>query len=236
MALTELIELKVQLQELIDKGYIRPNVLPWGALVLFVRKKDGTFRLCIDYRQLNKVTIKNKYRLPCIDDLFDQLRGATVFSKIDLRSGYHQLKVREANIPKTAFKTKYGHYEFLGRSYYPSEDSITDVAGYAAELKRRLVSALVLTLPISERCRIFTDHKSLKYIFDQKELNLRQQRWIELIKDYDCSIEYYPGKSNVVVDALSRKSSGPKAIIGSIRGMLLQEFRNSRIALSVEAL
>ena len=109
MAPSELKELKVQLQELVDKGYIRPSVSPWGALVLFVKKKDGTMRLCIDYRQLNKVTIRNKYPLPRIDDLFDQLRGASVFSKIDLRSGYHQLKVRETDVPKTAFRTRYGH-------------------------------------------------------------------------------------------------------------------------------
>ena len=98
MAPTELRELKTQLQELLDKGFIRPSVSPWGAPVLFVRKKDGTLRLCIDYRQLNKVNIKNKYPLPRIDDLFDQLQGAVVFSKIDLRSGYHQLKIRSDDV------------------------------------------------------------------------------------------------------------------------------------------
>ncbi|KAA0037806.1 DNA/RNA polymerases superfamily protein [Cucumis melo var. makuwa] len=112
MTPSELKELKMQLQELVDKGYIRPSVSPWGAPVLFVKKKDGTLRLCIDYRQLNKVTIRNKYPLPRIDDLFDQLRGPALFSKIDLRSGYHQLKVRESDIAKTAFRTRYGHYEF----------------------------------------------------------------------------------------------------------------------------
>ncbi|KAL0559141.1 hypothetical protein IC582_003731 [Cucumis melo] len=112
MAPSELKELKMQLQELVDKGYIRPSVSPWGAPVLFVKKKDGALRLCIDYRQLNKVTIRNKYPLPRIDDLFNQLRGAALFSKIDLRSGYHQLKVRESDIAKTAFRTRYGHYEF----------------------------------------------------------------------------------------------------------------------------
>ncbi|TYJ96975.1 DNA/RNA polymerases superfamily protein [Cucumis melo var. makuwa] len=112
MAPSELKELKMQLQELVDKGYIKPSVSSWGALVLFVKKKDGTLRLCIDYRQLNKVKIRNKYPLPRIDDLFDQLRGAALFSKIDLRLGYHQLKVRESDIAKTAFRTRYGHYEF----------------------------------------------------------------------------------------------------------------------------
>ncbi|BBN69395.1 transposable element gene, partial [Prunus dulcis] len=113
MAPAELRELKIQLQELVDLGFIRPSVSPWGAPVLFVRKKDGTMRLCIDYRQLNKVTIRNRYPLPRIDDLFDQLKGAKYFSKIDLRSGYHQLRIREEDIPKTAFRTRYGHYEFL---------------------------------------------------------------------------------------------------------------------------
>ena len=112
MAPPEMSELKTQLQDLFDKGYIRPSASPWGAPVLFVKKKDGSMRLCIDYRELNNVTIKNKYPLPRIDDLFDQLNGASVFSKIDLRSGYHQLRVAEKDIPKTAFRTRYGHYEF----------------------------------------------------------------------------------------------------------------------------
>ncbi|XP_070667484.1 uncharacterized protein [Malus domestica] len=113
MAPAELRELKIQLQELTDKGFIQPSTSPWGAPVLFVRKKDGTLRLCIDYRQLNRVTIKNRYPLPHIDDLFDQLKGACVFSKIDLRSGYYQLKIKDDYVPKTAFRTRYGHYEFL---------------------------------------------------------------------------------------------------------------------------
>ena len=113
MVPTELKELKIQLQELLDKGFIRPSVSPWGAPVLFVKKKDGTLRMCIDYRQINKVTVKNKYPLPRIEDLFDQLKGAGVFSKIDLRSGYYQLRVKDVNVPKTAFRTRYGHYEFL---------------------------------------------------------------------------------------------------------------------------
>ncbi|KAL0549353.1 hypothetical protein IC582_013834 [Cucumis melo] len=113
MALAELKELKVQLQELLDKGFIRLSVSPWGAPVLFVKKKDGSMRLCIDYRELNKVTVKNKYPLPMIDDLFDQLQGATVFSKIDLRSEYHQLRIKDSDVPKIAFCSTYGHYEFI---------------------------------------------------------------------------------------------------------------------------
>ena len=113
MAPTELKELKTQLQELLDIGFIRPSVSPLGVLVLFVKKKDGTLRMCIDYRQINKVTVKNKYPLPIIDNLFDQLRGASVFSKMDLRSGYYQLWVKGVDVPKTAFRTRYGHYDFL---------------------------------------------------------------------------------------------------------------------------
>eukprot|EP00253_Pinus_taeda_P031671 PITA_31671 len=113
MSTPELTELKMQLQELLDKEYIRPSVSPWGAPVLFVKKKDGTLQMCIDYRQLNKLTIKNKYPLPRIDELFDQVKGATVFSKIDLRSGYHQIRIKDEDIAKTAFRTRYGHYEFV---------------------------------------------------------------------------------------------------------------------------
>ncbi|GJZ79121.1 putative reverse transcriptase domain-containing protein [Tanacetum coccineum] len=112
LAPSELEELSGQLKELQDKGFIRPSSSPWGAPVLFVKKKDGSFRMCIDYRELNKLTIKNRYPLPRIDDLFDQLQGSQFFSKIDLRSGYHQLRVHEDDIPKTAFRTRYGHFEF----------------------------------------------------------------------------------------------------------------------------
>jgi hypothetical protein len=112
LAPTELEELSKQLAELAEKGFIRPSSSPWGAPVLFVKKKDGSFRMCIDYRELNKLTVKNRYPLPRIDDLFDQLQGSSVYSKINLRSGYHQLRVREEDIPKTAFRTRYGHYEF----------------------------------------------------------------------------------------------------------------------------
>jgi hypothetical protein len=105
-------ELKMQLKELLDLGLIHPSVSPWGAPVIFIRKKYGLWRLCIDYRQLNKATIKNQYPSPRIDDLFDQMKGVTVFSKIDLRSGYHQLRIKEDDIPKTAFKMRFGYYEF----------------------------------------------------------------------------------------------------------------------------
>ena len=113
MAPTKLKELKSQLQELLDKGFIRPSVSPWGAPVLFVKKKDGTLQMCIDYRQINKVKVKNKYPLPRIEDLFDQLKGVGVFSKIDPQSGYYQLRVKEVDVPNTAFRTQYGNNEFL---------------------------------------------------------------------------------------------------------------------------
>ncbi|GJR60128.1 putative reverse transcriptase domain-containing protein [Tanacetum coccineum] len=151
LAPSEMQELSDQLQELADRGFIRPSTSPWGAPVLFVKKKDGSFIMCIDYRELNKLTEKNRYPLPRIDDLFDQLQGSSTYSKIDLRSGYHQLRVRDEDIPKTTFRTR------------------------------------------------------LQHILDQKELNMRQRRWLELLADYDCEIRYHPGKANVVADALSRK-------------------------------
>ncbi|GJT18998.1 putative reverse transcriptase domain-containing protein [Tanacetum coccineum] len=117
LAPTEMQELSNQLKELQEKGFIRPSSSPWGAPVLFVKKKDGSFRMCIDYQELNKLTIKNRYPLPRIDDLFDQLQGSRYFLKIGLRSGYHQLRVREEDIPKTAFRTRYGHFEFTVMSF-----------------------------------------------------------------------------------------------------------------------
>ncbi|GJS88946.1 putative reverse transcriptase domain-containing protein [Tanacetum coccineum] len=404
LAPSEMLELSNQLKELQEKGFIRPSHSPWGAPVLFVKKKDGAMRMCIDYRELNKLTIKNRYPLPRIDDLFDQLQGACCFSKIDLRSGYHQLRVREEDIPKTAFRTRYGHFEFtvmpFGMTnapaifmdlmnrvckpyldkfvivfiddiliYSKSEEehevhlktildllkkeklyakfskcefwlkevqflghvvnhdgihvdpskvesvknwktpessteirSFLGLAGYYRRfienfskiakpltmltqknktcvwgdeqeeafriLKEKLCNAPVLALPdgpddfvvycdasklgfgcvlmqkgkviayasrqlktheknytthdlelgavvfalkiwrhyiYGTKTVIYTDHKSLQYIFDQKELNMHQRRWIELLSDYECKIKYHPGKTNVVADALSRK-------------------------------
>ncbi|GJR68584.1 putative nucleotidyltransferase, ribonuclease H [Tanacetum coccineum] len=408
LAPSEMKELAEQLQELTDKGFIRPSSSPWGAPVLFVKKKDGSFRMCIDYRELNKLTVKNRYPLPRIDDLFDQLQGSSIYSKIDLRSGYHQLRVREEDILKTAFRTRYGHYEFqvmpfgltnapavfmdlMNRVCKPYLDkfvivfiddiliyskskkeheghlrqilkllkkeelyakfskcefwiprvqflghvidcqgihvdpakieSIKDwaspktpteirqflgLAGYYRRfiegfskiaktmtkltqksvkfdwgdkqeaafqlLKQKLCSAPILALPegsedfiaycdaskkglgavlmqrekvisyasrqlkiheknytthdlelgavvfalkmwrhylYGTKCTVFTDHKSLQHILDQKDLNMRQRRWLELLSDYDCEIRYHPGKANVVADALSRKEREP---------------------------
>ncbi|GJU15675.1 putative reverse transcriptase domain-containing protein, partial [Tanacetum coccineum] len=408
LAPSEMKELSEQLKELSDKGFIRPSSSPWGAPVLFVKKKDGSFRMCIDYRELNKLTVKNRYPLPRIDDLFDQLQGSSVYSKINLRSGYHQLRVREEDIPKTAFRTRYGHYEFqvmpfgltnapavfmdlMNRVCKPYLDkfvivfiddiliysknkqeheehlklilellkkeelyakfskcefwipkvqflghvidsqgihvdpakieSIKDwaspkspteirqflgLAGYYRRfiegfskiakpmtkltqkkvkfewgdkqetafqlIKQKLCSAPILALPegsedfivycdaskkglgvvlmqrekviayasrqlkiheknytthdlelgavvfslklwrhylYGTKCTVFTDHKSLQHILNQKELNMRQRRWLELLSDYDCEIRYHLGKANVVADALSRKEREP---------------------------
>nr|GEU67936.1 retrovirus-related Pol polyprotein from transposon 17.6 [Tanacetum cinerariifolium] len=276
LAQSEMKELADQLQELSDKGFIRASSSPWGALVLFVKKKNESFRMCVDYRELNKLTVKNRYPFPRIDDLFDQLHGSSVYSMIDLRLGYHQLRVHEEDIPKTAFRTRYGHYEFqvmpFGLTNAPAKNVKFDW-GEKEEaafqlIKQKLCSAPILALPkgsknfivycdasykglgvvlvqnekviayayrqlkiheknyttqdlelgvvvfalkiwrhylYETRCILFTDHKSLQYILDQKELNMRQRRWLELLSDYDFDIRYHPGKANIVADALSRK-------------------------------
>ena len=117
MSVLELDKLKNQIEELLEKQFIRPSTSPWGAHVLLVKKKDSGMRFYIDYQQLNKVTIKNKYPLPRVDDLMDQLQGATAFSKINLRLGYHQIRVREEDISKTAFRTRYKHYAYTVMSF-----------------------------------------------------------------------------------------------------------------------
>nr|GFB58354.1 retrotransposon protein, putative, Ty3-gypsy subclass [Tanacetum cinerariifolium] len=174
-----------------------------GAPVLFVKKKDGSIRLCIDYRELNKITIRNRYPLPRIDDLFDQLQG--YYRRFV--EGFSRLA-----LPLTKLMCKDEKFVWNEEREKSFE-----------ELKQRLVSAPVLTLPselatvvfmlkiwrhylYGESCDIFTDHKSLKYIFTQRELNMRQRRWLGLLKDYDTNIQYHPSKANVVADALSRKS------------------------------
>ncbi|GJV92812.1 putative reverse transcriptase domain-containing protein [Tanacetum coccineum] len=302
-------ELSAQLQELSNKVFIRPSSSPWGALVLFVKKKDGSFRMCIDYRDLNKLNVKNRYPLLRIDDLFDQLQGSSVYLKIDLRSGYHQLRVRDEDIPKTAFRTRYGHYEFQVMPFWLSNApavfidlmnrtnfrvaqegrivcqvlevqllAVEGLVGYYRRFiegfskiakpmtkltqksvkfnwgekeetsfqtlkqigldamlmqKEKVIAYATRQLKIHEKnytthdlelgavvfalkmwrhylygtkCVMFTDHKSLQHILDQKELNMRQRRWLELLSDYDCELRYHPGKANVVADALSRKS------------------------------
>src|ERR1051325_8471087 len=133
MSASELAELKKQLEELLENKFVRPSVSSWGAPVLLVKKKEGSMRLCVDYRQLNKVTIKNRYPLMRIDDLMDQLVGACVFSKIDLRSGYHQICVKTKDIQKTAFRTRYGHYEYSVMSF-----GVTNAPGVFMEYMNRI--------------------------------------------------------------------------------------------------
>nr|GFB78534.1 putative reverse transcriptase domain-containing protein [Tanacetum cinerariifolium] len=206
-----------------------------------------------DYRELNRLTVKNRYPLPRIDDLFDQLQGSSVYSKIDPRSSYYQLSVREEDVPKTAFRTRYGHYEFqvmpFGLTNAPAVFMdlmnwvckpyldkfmivfIDDILIYSKEEKehKEHLKAILELLKKEEfqgihvdpakiesvkdwaspkspteirQFLVFTNHKSLQHILDQKELNMRQYRWLELLSDYDCEIRYHPGKANVVADAL----------------------------------
>nr|GEW59259.1 putative reverse transcriptase domain-containing protein [Tanacetum cinerariifolium] len=186
--------------ELSDKGLIRPSSSPWGAPVLFVKKTDGSFRMCIDYRELNKLTVKNRYPLPRIDDLFDQLQGSSIYSKIDLRSGYHQLrneKEHEEHLKAILGLLKeeklYAKFQNLAKI-----ESVKDWAYPKTPTEIRQFLGLA-------GCTVFTDHKSLQHILNQKDLNIKQRRWLELLSDYDCNIRYHPGKANVVADALSRK-------------------------------
>nr|GEW11044.1 putative reverse transcriptase domain-containing protein [Tanacetum cinerariifolium] len=351
LASSEMKELAEQLQELSDKGFISPISSPWEAPVLFVKKKDGSFRMCIDYRELNKLTVKNRYLLPRIDDLFDQLQGSSVYSKIDLRSGYHQLRVREEDIPKTVFRTRYGHYEFpvmpfgltnapavfmdlMNRVCKPYLDKfmivfindipiyskdkeeheehlklilellkkeelyakfskcefwilkvqflrhvidskgihvdltkIESIKGWASpksptEIRqflglvgyyRRFIEsfskiAKSMTKLIQKNvkfdwgekeeaafqliktsCTVFTDHKSLQHILDQKELNMRQRSWLELLSDYDCDIRYHPRKANVVADALSRKERQKNLCAEDVRGILRKDLPKEKL-------
>ncbi|GKB18538.1 putative reverse transcriptase domain-containing protein [Tanacetum coccineum] len=231
LAPTEMQELSNQLKELQEKGFIRPSSSPWGAPVLFVKKKDGSFRMCIDYRELNKLTVKNRYPLPRIDDLFDQLQGSRYFSKIDLRSGYHQLRVREEDIPKTAFRTRYGHFEFTVMPF-----GLTNAP--ASKEEHEVYLKLILELLKKEKlfgkfskCKFWLQEKNKKFKWGDEQENAFQtlkdmlyhapilalpegtNDFVvycdasnqELFSDYDCEIRYHPSKANVVADALSRK-------------------------------
>ncbi|GJR51673.1 putative reverse transcriptase domain-containing protein [Tanacetum coccineum] len=164
-------ELSEQLQELSDKGFIRPSSSPWGAPVLFVKKKDGSFRMCIDYRELNKLTVKNRYPLSRIDDLFDQLQGSSIYSKIDLRSGYHQLRVREQDIPKTAFRTRYGHYEFQVMPF-----GLTNAPAVFMDLMNRVCK------PYLDKFVIVFIDDILIYSRDEKEHEEHLKAILELLK------------------------------------------------------
>ncbi|GJS01013.1 putative reverse transcriptase domain-containing protein [Tanacetum coccineum] len=171
LALSEMKELSEQLQELSDKGFIRPSSSPWGASVLFVKKKDGSFRMCIDYKELNKLTMKNHYPLPRIDDLFDQLQGSSIYSKIDLRLGYHQLRVREQDIPKTAFQTRYGHYEFQVMPF-----GLTNAPAVFMDLMNRVCK------PYLDKFVIVFIDDILIYSKDKKEHEEHLKAILELLK------------------------------------------------------
>ncbi|GKB05121.1 putative reverse transcriptase domain-containing protein [Tanacetum coccineum] len=201
-------ELSNQLQELADRGFIRPSTSPWGAPVLFVKKKDGSFRMCIDYRELNKLTVKNRYPLPRIDEtLFDQLYRLCIYSKIDFSSEGNDDFVVYCDASHQGLGAVLMQREkviaYASRQLKPHEENYTT---HDLEL-----GAVVFALKIwrhylyGTKCTVFTNHKSLQHILNKKELNMRQRRWLELLADYDCEIRYHPGKANVVADALSRK-------------------------------
>ncbi|GJQ96835.1 putative reverse transcriptase domain-containing protein [Tanacetum coccineum] len=193
LAPTEMQELSNQLKELQEKGFIRPSSSPWGAPVLFVKKKDGSFRMCIDYQELNKLTIKNRYPLPWINDLFDQLQGSWYFSKIDLRSGYHQLRVREEDIPKTAVKTRYRHFEFTAMPF-----GLTNAfAEHEVHLQ--------LILELLEKEKLFGK-------FSKCEFWLQEVRFLGHVVNNE-------GKANVVADALSRKEWMKPRRVGALSMM-----------------
>nr|GEW97866.1 putative reverse transcriptase domain-containing protein [Tanacetum cinerariifolium] len=216
---SELEELSGQVKELQDKSFIRPSSSPWGVLILFVKKKDESFRMCIDYRELNKLTIENRYPLPRIEDLFDQLQGSHYLSKIDLRSGYHQLRVHEDDILKTAFRTRYGH-EFTIREERERHLGLVLELLKKEKLYAKFFKCEFWLQEVQFLGHVINGHgihvdpskieavknwKALELHLSQKELNMRQRRWIELFSDYDCKIRYHPGKANVVADALIRK-------------------------------
>ncbi|GJY71341.1 putative reverse transcriptase domain-containing protein [Tanacetum coccineum] len=214
LAPSEMQELSNQLQELTDRGFIRPSTSPWGAPVLFVKKKDGSFRMCIDYRELNKLTIKNRYPLPRIDDLFDHFKVQVYSNKLDLRLA-PILALPEGNDNFVVYcdaslqglgvvlMQREKVITYASRQLKPHEENYTT---HDLEL-----GAVIFALKIwrhylyGTKCTVFTDHKSLQHILRKKELNMRQRRWLELLADYDCEICYHPRKANVIADALSQK-------------------------------
>ncbi|KAL0434527.1 UNVERIFIED_CONTAM: Transposon Tf2-11 polyprotein [Sesamum latifolium] len=247
MAPVELQELKKQIEELLEKGFIRPSTSPWGAPVLFVKKKDGSMRLCVDYRQLNRLRIAEK-DIP-------KIAFRTRYDDILVYSKNREEHEQHLRIVLQILKEK----EFGGYVVYTdaSKQGLGcvlmqngKVIAYASRQLRPHelnypthdlgLAAIVHALKIwrhylyGEKFQIFTDHKSLKYILTQKELNLRQRRWIELLKDYDCTIDFLPGNANVVADALSRKSSNTLANLGSHTQTLLLEMRSMNIKLEVD--
>nr|GEY43459.1 putative reverse transcriptase domain-containing protein [Tanacetum cinerariifolium] len=195
LAPSEMKELSKQLQELSDKGFIRPSSLPWGAPVLFVKKKDGSFRMCIDYHELNKLTVKNRYLLPRINDLFDQLQGSSIYSKIDLRSGYHQLRVREQDIPKTTFRTLYGHYEFQVMPF-----GLTNAHAVFMDLMNRVCK------PYLDKFVIVFIDDILIYSKDKKVHEEHLKAILELLKKEKLGIHVDLAKIESIKDCASPKT------------------------------
>ncbi|GKC69197.1 putative reverse transcriptase domain-containing protein, partial [Tanacetum coccineum] len=183
LAPSEMQELSDQLQELADQGFIRPSTLPWGAPILFVKKKYESFIMCIEYRELNKLTVKNRYPLPRIDDLFDQLQGSSTYSKIDVISGYHQLRVRDKDIPKTAFRTRYGHYGFQVRPF-----SLTNAPAVFMDLMNRVCK------PYLDKFVIVFIDDILIYSRNKEEHEDHLRIILELLKRRN----YMPSSPNVI--------------------------------------
>ncbi|GJZ19686.1 putative reverse transcriptase domain-containing protein [Tanacetum coccineum] len=215
---------------MLEKGFIHPSSSPWGAPVLFVKKKYGSFRMCIDYRELNKLTVKNRYPLPRIDDLFDQLQGSSVYSKIDLRSGYHQLLIKEEEILITAFRTWYGHFEFQVMPFGLTNAPAVFMDLMKPELCKPYLDKFGHSGSIDDiLCFYSNDEEDIGVHVDPAKIEAikswaapttptevrqflrlagyyrRKQRGLSYVDDYDCEIRYHPGKANVVADALSRK-------------------------------
>ncbi|GKD14099.1 putative reverse transcriptase domain-containing protein [Tanacetum coccineum] len=243
LAPSKMEELSAQLQELSDKGLIRPSSSPWGAMVLFFKRKYDSFQMCIDYRELNKLTVKNRYPLPRIDDLFDQLQGSSVYSKIDLRSGYHQLRVCDEDIPKTTFRNRYCHYEFQVMPFGLTNAPVVFIDLMNRLLKRKnfkpvskcdfWLSKVQFLGHVIDSEGIHVDPAKIESIkdwespktpteirqfLDQKESNMRQHRWLELLSDYDCELRYHPGKGNAV-EARKEENNGTKDLYGMIKNL-----------------
>ncbi|GJZ49374.1 putative reverse transcriptase domain-containing protein, partial [Tanacetum coccineum] len=187
LAPSEMKELPVQLQELLEKGFIRPSSSPWGASVLFVKKKDGSFRMFIDYRELNKLIVKNCYPLMRIDDLFDQLKGSSVYSKIDLRSGYHQLRIKEEDILITKFRTRYGHFEFQGMPF-----GLTNAPAVFMDLMNRVCK------PYLDKFVIVFIDDILVYSKDEEEHGKHLKIVLELLKKERFGVHVDPAKIEAI--------------------------------------